>query len=157
MGDVVASGGYYVAATADAVSALVNLGYGRSEAFGAVAQVAQRLGPDAGVEEAQKIHDGPADGGLARPGLSDQAQDLSIEEVEIDPVDRADLPDPAAEHASGDRKGDAQTADREQGFAVRRHGVSPGKWQRTSWPGVISRSSGSSMRQRSVASAQRPA
>jgi len=39
------------AATADAVSALVNLGYGRSEAFGAVAQVAQRLGPDAGVEE----------------------------------------------------------------------------------------------------------
>ena len=39
------------ATTADAVSALVNLGYGRTEAFGAVAQVAQRLGPAAGVED----------------------------------------------------------------------------------------------------------
>ena len=37
-------------AAADAVSVLVNLGYGRSDAFGAVAQAAQRLGPDAGVE-----------------------------------------------------------------------------------------------------------
>ena len=37
-------------AAADAVSVLVNLGYGRSDAFGAVAQAIQRLGPDAGVE-----------------------------------------------------------------------------------------------------------
>ena len=35
---------------ADAVSALVNLGYRRAEAFGAVAQAAQRLGPDAGID-----------------------------------------------------------------------------------------------------------
>ena len=35
---------------ADAVSALVNLGYSRSDAFGAVAQAVQRLGPDAGAE-----------------------------------------------------------------------------------------------------------
>jgi Holliday junction DNA helicase RuvA len=34
----------------DAVSALVNLGYGRSEAFGAVAAVASALGVDASVE-----------------------------------------------------------------------------------------------------------
>ena len=34
----------------DAVSALVNLGYGRSEAFGAVAAVASALGADASVE-----------------------------------------------------------------------------------------------------------
>lgn len=38
-------------AAADAVSALVNLGYGRSEAFGAVAAAAMRLGPDAGVQD----------------------------------------------------------------------------------------------------------
>jgi len=38
------------AASADAVSALVNLGYGRSEAFGAVAAAARRLGDAAGVE-----------------------------------------------------------------------------------------------------------
>ena len=37
-------------AAADAVSVLVNLGYGRSDAFGAVAQAVQRLGQDAGVE-----------------------------------------------------------------------------------------------------------
>ena len=37
-------------AAADAVSVLVNLGYGRSDAFGAVAQAVQRIGPDAGVE-----------------------------------------------------------------------------------------------------------
>jgi Holliday junction DNA helicase RuvA len=37
-------------AAADAVSALVNLGYRRAEAFGAVAQVAQRLGTDAPLE-----------------------------------------------------------------------------------------------------------
>jgi Holliday junction DNA helicase RuvA len=35
---------------ADAVSALVNLGYGRSEAFGAVASVASALGAKASVE-----------------------------------------------------------------------------------------------------------
>jgi len=34
----------------DAVSALVNLGYGRSEAFGAVAQASQRLGAEASLE-----------------------------------------------------------------------------------------------------------
>ncbi len=34
----------------DAISALVNLGYGRSEAFGAVGRAAQALGDDAGVE-----------------------------------------------------------------------------------------------------------
>jgi Holliday junction DNA helicase RuvA len=37
-------------ATADAVSALVNLGYGRSEAYTAVAQAVQRLGDSAVVE-----------------------------------------------------------------------------------------------------------
>lgn len=35
---------------ADAVSALVNLGYRRAEAFGAVAHAAQVLGPEAGTE-----------------------------------------------------------------------------------------------------------
>lgn len=34
----------------DAISALVNLGYQRAEAFGAVAQVTRRLGPEATVE-----------------------------------------------------------------------------------------------------------
>ena len=34
----------------DAVSALVNLGYRRAEAFGAVAHAAQALGPEAGIE-----------------------------------------------------------------------------------------------------------
>jgi Holliday junction DNA helicase RuvA len=37
-------------AAEDAVSALVNLGYGRSEAFGAVARSARDLGEDAAVE-----------------------------------------------------------------------------------------------------------
>jgi Holliday junction DNA helicase RuvA len=37
-------------APADAVSALVNLGYRRAEAFGAVAQAAHRLGADAPLE-----------------------------------------------------------------------------------------------------------
>lgn len=37
-------------ATGDAVSALVNLGYRRGDAFGAVAQAAQQLGGDASVE-----------------------------------------------------------------------------------------------------------
>ena len=36
--------------TTDAVSALVNLGYGRTEAFTAVARVAQRQGDEATVE-----------------------------------------------------------------------------------------------------------
>jgi len=35
---------------ADAVSALVNLGYRRTEAFGAVAQASKRLGPNAGLD-----------------------------------------------------------------------------------------------------------
>ena len=35
---------------ADAVSALVNLGYRRMEAYGAVSQVASRLGADSGIE-----------------------------------------------------------------------------------------------------------
>ncbi|MGE0735921.1 MAG: Holliday junction branch migration protein RuvA [Alphaproteobacteria bacterium] len=34
----------------DAISALVNLGYGKSEAYGAVARVSQRLGKDVGAE-----------------------------------------------------------------------------------------------------------
>jgi Holliday junction DNA helicase RuvA len=38
-------------AAEDAVSALVNLGYRRGEAFGAVSHAVQRLGPDAGVEQ----------------------------------------------------------------------------------------------------------
>ncbi|MBK18713.1 MAG: Holliday junction branch migration protein RuvA [Rhodospirillaceae bacterium] len=37
-------------AVSDAVSALVNLGYGRSAAFGAVSQAAQALGEDTSVE-----------------------------------------------------------------------------------------------------------
>ena len=37
-------------AVADAVSALVNLGYGRSAAFGAVSQAAQALGDESSVE-----------------------------------------------------------------------------------------------------------
>jgi Holliday junction DNA helicase RuvA len=35
---------------ADAVSALINLGYRRTEAFGAVAQAAKRLGPNAALD-----------------------------------------------------------------------------------------------------------
>ena len=38
------------AAAADAVSALVNLGYQRSDAYGAVAAAAQRLGPQAALD-----------------------------------------------------------------------------------------------------------
>ena len=45
-GVVAASGG----AAADAVSALVNLGFRQAEAYGAVAQVAQQLGPGSSVE-----------------------------------------------------------------------------------------------------------
>ena len=43
-------GGGTNTAAADAVSVLVNLGYGRSDAFGAVARAVKQLGPDAGVE-----------------------------------------------------------------------------------------------------------
>ena len=38
------------AATADAVSALVNLGYQRSEAYGAISAAARRLGPKAALD-----------------------------------------------------------------------------------------------------------
>lgn len=37
-------------AAGDAVSALVNLGYGRADAFGAIATVGRRLGPEATLE-----------------------------------------------------------------------------------------------------------
>lgn len=37
-------------AAADAISALVNLGYQRADAFGAIAQAARRLGPEATIE-----------------------------------------------------------------------------------------------------------
>jgi len=47
-GDVVAIGGD--GAAGDAVSALVNLGYRRSEAFGAVAAAARRLGGEAALD-----------------------------------------------------------------------------------------------------------
>jgi holliday junction DNA helicase RuvA len=47
---------------ADAVSALVNLGYGRAEAFGAVAAAAQRLGSSAEA------------GALIRAGLQELAR-----------------------------------------------------------------------------------
>ncbi|EWY35727.1 Holliday junction DNA helicase RuvA [Skermanella stibiiresistens SB22] len=47
-GVVVAAG---PGATSDAVSALVNLGYRRAEAFTAVAAAAQKAGPDAKVEQ----------------------------------------------------------------------------------------------------------
>jgi Holliday junction DNA helicase RuvA len=47
---------------ADAISALVNLGYGRSEAFAAIAGVARTLGVDARVEE------------LVRAGLKELAR-----------------------------------------------------------------------------------
>jgi holliday junction DNA helicase RuvA len=46
-----ARGGTSPAAAGDAVSALVNLGYGRAEAFGAVASAARALGPEATVED----------------------------------------------------------------------------------------------------------
>jgi len=45
-----AEGGAHVAA-GDAVSALVNLGYSRADAFGAVATAGRQLGPDATVEQ----------------------------------------------------------------------------------------------------------
>ena len=51
------------AAASDAVSALVNLGYGRTEAFGAVARSVQRLGPDAALDSL--IRDGLGELGAA--------------------------------------------------------------------------------------------
>ena len=52
-----------VKAAADAVSALVNLGYGRTEAFGAVARSVQRLGSDAALDSL--IRDGLGELGSA--------------------------------------------------------------------------------------------
>lgn len=49
-------------ASDDAVSALINLGYGRSDAFGAVAKASNRLGSDAAV------------GDLIRAGLQELSQ-----------------------------------------------------------------------------------
>jgi len=51
------------AAASDAVSALVNLGYGRTEVFGAVARSVQRLGPDAALDSL--IRDGLSELGAA--------------------------------------------------------------------------------------------
>lgn len=64
-----AASGPLAAAGMDAVSALVNLGYGRTEAFGAVSRALGDLGPEAGVESLIRAGLGelaPADGG-ARP------------------------------------------------------------------------------------------
>jgi Holliday junction DNA helicase RuvA len=47
----------------DAVSALVNLGYGRSEAYGAIVESARELGPGARLEAVIR-------GGLARLGAA---------------------------------------------------------------------------------------
>ena len=55
--------GENAAAAADAVSALVNLGYGRTEAFGAVARSVQRLGADAALDSL--IRDGLGELGSA--------------------------------------------------------------------------------------------
>ena len=46
-----ASDGAGAGAAEEAVSALVNLGYGRAEAFGAVAGARRRLGPEAGLDD----------------------------------------------------------------------------------------------------------
>jgi Holliday junction DNA helicase RuvA len=45
-----AEGGPASGAIADAISALVNLGYRRVDAYGAVAEAARRLGPDAALD-----------------------------------------------------------------------------------------------------------
>ena len=50
LGPVAAVAAEPVGPVADAVSALVNLGYRRAEAFGAVAQASKRLGPNAGLD-----------------------------------------------------------------------------------------------------------
>ena len=55
-------------AIADAVSALVNLGYGRSEAYTAVTQAVQRLGDSAVVE--MLIKEGLSELAAFRPGDS---------------------------------------------------------------------------------------
>ena len=47
---LVATEGGHQTAAEDAVSALVNLGYRRSEAFGVVIEASRRLGDDAGIE-----------------------------------------------------------------------------------------------------------
>ena len=46
-----ASDGAGAGASEEAISALVNLGYGRAEAFGAVAGARRRLGPEAGLDD----------------------------------------------------------------------------------------------------------
>ncbi len=61
--DAAAAGDGGVKAAADAVSALVNLGYGRTEAFGAVARSVQRLGSDAALDSL--IRDGLGELGSA--------------------------------------------------------------------------------------------
>jgi len=50
LGPVAAVAAEPVGPVADAVSALVNLGYRRAEAFGAVAQASKRLGPNAALD-----------------------------------------------------------------------------------------------------------
>ena len=50
LGPVAAVAAEPVGPVADAVSALVNLGYRRTEAFGAVAQASRRLGPNAALD-----------------------------------------------------------------------------------------------------------
>ena len=52
--------------SSDAVSALVNLGYGRTEAFTAIAQAFQKLGDSADVE--MLIKDGLTELSAFRPG-----------------------------------------------------------------------------------------
>jgi holliday junction DNA helicase RuvA len=50
LGPAASAGAPQAAAAADAVSALVNLGYSRSDAFGAVSQAAKRLGDAAKID-----------------------------------------------------------------------------------------------------------
>ena len=53
-GAVASAAGGLGTAAEDAISALVNLGYGRSEAFGAVGQALTQLGPEASIEQLVK-------------------------------------------------------------------------------------------------------